>query len=188
MLKQKLVLPARSESEIMASLLEKTVEDEGVLWEMVSKVGSGVTESQKEQLFLMFSDYSNVFCLHPNDMGHTTEVKHHIDTGDLPPIHQSPRRIPHACGLKVKKLLKDMLKNNVIRPSNSPWSSPIILVQKKDGSTRFCVDYRKVNAVTRKDAYPMPRVDNTLNTLGGFFQRSIKQLAPHLRSFFWASK
>lgn len=56
--------------------------EKGVLWEMVSKVGSGVTESQKEQLFLMFSYYSDVFCLHANDMGHTTEVKYHIDTGD----------------------------------------------------------------------------------------------------------
>lgn len=83
-----------------------------------------------------------------------------------PPIHQPPRRIPHASRLEVKKLLEDMLKKDVIHPSNSPWSSPIILVQK-DGSTRFCIDYRKVKAVTRKDAYPMPQVDDTLDTLGG---------------------
>ena len=70
----------------------------------------------------MFSNYSDVFCLHPNDMGHTTEVKHHIDTGDSPPIHQPPRRIPHARRLEVKKLLEDMLKKDVIRPSNSPLS------------------------------------------------------------------
>ena len=81
--------------------------EEGVLWEMVSTVVSGVTESQKEQLFFMFSNYSDVFCLHPNDMGHTTEVKHHIDTGDSPPIHQPPRRIPHAHRLEVKKHAKE---------------------------------------------------------------------------------
>ena len=58
-----------------------------------------------------------------------------------------------------------MLNSNIITPSTSPWASPVVLVQKKDGSLRFCVDYRKVNAVTRKDAYPLPRVDDTLDTL-----------------------
>lgn len=60
-----------------------------------------------------------------------------------------------------------MLERDVIQPTNSPWVSPIVLVQKKDGSMRFCVDYRKVNSVTRKDAYPLPHVDDTLDTLAG---------------------
>ena len=60
-----------------------------------------------------------------------------------------------------------MLQNGIVEPSRSPWASPIVLVQKKDGPTRFCVDYRKVNKVTRKDAYPLPRIDATLDTLAG---------------------
>jgi hypothetical protein len=60
-----------------------------------------------------------------------------------------------------------MLEGGVVEPSASPWASPIVLVQKKDGSTRFCVDYRKLNEVTRKDAYPLPRIDATLDTLHG---------------------
>jgi len=58
-----------------------------------------------------------------------------------------------------------MLQKDTIQPSNSPWASPIVLVQKKNGTLRFCVDYRKLNAVTRKDAHPLPRVDDTLDTL-----------------------
>ena len=62
---------------------------------------------------------------------------------------------------------QDMLAHNVIQPSTSPWASPIVIVRKKDGSARFCVDYRKLNAITRKDAYPLPRIDDTLDTLSG---------------------
>ena len=60
-----------------------------------------------------------------------------------------------------------MLEKDVIQPTNSPWASPVVLVWKKDGSMRFSVDYRKVNSITRKDAYPLPRVDDTLDTLAG---------------------
>ena len=64
-------------------------------------------------------------------------------------------------------LLHEMQERDVIKPSSSPWASPIVLVWKKDRSTRFCVDYRKLNSITRKDAYPLPRIDDTLSTLAG---------------------
>ncbi|GFT62173.1 putative retrovirus-related pol polyprotein from transposon [Trichonephila clavipes] len=60
-----------------------------------------------------------------------------------------------------------MKNNDVIEPSSSPWESPIVLVRKKDGSTIFCVDYRRLNDVIKKDSYPLPRIDDTLNTLAG---------------------
>eukprot|EP00731_Ephydatia_muelleri_P025190 Em0017g273a len=84
-------------------------------------------------------------------------LQHRIDTGNAQPVHLPPRRIPHARREELKEMLRDMLDKNAIEHSDSPWSSPIVLVKKKDGTTRFCVDYRKVNEVTRKDAYPLPR-------------------------------
>ena len=67
----------------------------------------------------------------------------------------------------MKALLSEMLERGIIRSSSSPWASPVVLVKKKDGTSRFCVDYRKVNSVTRKDAYPLPRVDDLFDTLAG---------------------
>ena len=64
-------------------------------------------------------------------------------------------------------MLQDMLSKHIIQPSTSPWVSPIVLVHKKDGTLRFCVDYRKLNGLTRKDAYPLPRIDDALDTLAG---------------------
>ena len=77
------------------------------------------------------------------------------------------RGIPVHRRDEVQKLLKDMLRDDIIEPSNSPWASPIVLVRKKDGSVRMCVDYRKLNAITRKDAFPLPCIDDTLDILSG---------------------
>ncbi|XP_017474733.1 PREDICTED: RNA-directed DNA polymerase homolog [Rhagoletis zephyria] len=92
-------------------------------------------------------------------------VKHHIDTGNVKPIHESPRRVPLARREEVTKLITDMQEEGVIEPSASPWSSPVVLVKKKDDSTRFCVDYRKLSDITKKDSYPLRRIDDTLDTL-----------------------
>ena len=113
------------------------------------------------------SHYSCVIAKNSNDLGHTQVMQHHIDTKGAAPIRQQARRVPLPCQETVQTLLQDMLDKGVILPSKSPWASPIVLVTKKDGSTRFCVDYRKVNVVTCKDAYPIPRVDDTLDTLSG---------------------
>ena len=67
----------------------------------------------------------------------------------------------------IESQIEDMLNNNIIEPSKSPWASPIVLVDKKDGSIRFCVDYRKLNTVTKRDVYPLPRIDDCLNAIGG---------------------
>ena len=92
-------------------------------------------------------------------------VEHHINTGDHRPIKQLPRRVPHFLKEEVSRHVQEMLDNGVIVPSHSPWASPVVLVAKKDGSTRFCVDYRKLNSITKMDVYPLPRIDDSLDLL-----------------------
>ena len=108
-----------------------------------------------------------------SELGRTSLVEHSISTGDHLPIKQLPRRIPHFLRAKVSQHVEEMLEQNVITPSHSPWASPVVLVAKKDGSTRFCVDYRKLNAITKMDVHPLPRIDDSLDQL-------FHAISPHL--------
>jgi hypothetical protein len=112
---------------------------------------------KKERLTKLLQKYDDVFSKSPSDNGRTGLVKLSINTGNNTPIKQRTRPVPFHRKAEVKDLVEDMVQNAFARPSNSPWSSPIVLVKKKDNSTRFCVDYRRVNEITRKDAYPIPR-------------------------------
>ena len=98
--------------------------------------------------------------------GYTSVVKHSIPTTGMP-IHQPLRHVPEALKETIESEVTRMLEQSVIRPSASPWSSPVVMVRKNDGSWRFCVDYRKLNSVTHRDAYPLPRIDATLDLLSG---------------------
>ena len=149
------------------SVSETTSDHRSTMWKMVDKVDDRLTHREKEQLYVLLLDYSDIFAQSPDDFGRTGKIQHRVDTGDSQPIRQQTRRMPTFQKDEARKLVKEMLDKDVIQPSESPWASPVVLVRKKDGSTRFCVDYRRVNAVTRKDAYPLPRVDETLDTLAG---------------------
>ena len=146
---------------------ESPQDKDAMLWEMVEATGEALDSEEREQLFSLLTEYADIFAIDSKDLGRTDKVQHQIVTGDSAPIRQQVRRVPPAKREEMRSLLKDMLAQDVIKPTNSPWASPVVLVKKKDGSTRFCVDYRKVNAVTRKDAYPLPRIDDTLDTLSG---------------------
>ena len=82
-------------------------------------------------------------------------------------LHISYHGVPLSRQKVSGEQIDKMLAHRVIEPSNSPWSFPTVLVTKKDGSICFCVVYPKLNSLSRKDAYPLPRIDETLNTLGG---------------------
>ena len=100
-------------------------------------------------------------------LGRTDLVKHTIDTGNAKPIKIPPRRVPQKQKQTIEEEINKMLDKDIIEPSLSLWSSHILLVTKKDGSIRFCKDYRRLNAVIVKDAYPLPRIDNSLDAFSG---------------------
>ena len=93
-------------------------------------------------------------------------VKHAIHCNGHP-VKQQLRRMPETLKAAVKEEVQKMLNQRVVRPSSSPWSSPTVLMRKKNRAWRLCVDYRKVNSMTRRDAYPLPRIDATLDALAG---------------------
>ena len=122
---------------------------------------------QARRLRETLCNYADVFSRGDLDLGCTDLVRHTIDTGDARPIKHAPRRIPPARRQEMEKAVGDLLAQGVIERSSSPWSSAVVLVKKKDGTTRLCVDYRALNDVTVKDSYPLPRVDDTLDALVG---------------------
>ena len=123
------------------------------------------TNDEKRQLAEMLIEHQNTFAKTPTDLGRCSVLKHKIDVAGAAPIRQPMRRTPQGFEEEEEKYLKDQLEAGVIRPSNSPWSSPTVLVRKKDGGLRWCIDYRRVNDVTVKDAYPLPRIDSCLDQL-----------------------
>ena len=135
--------------------------------------------------------------------GHTDAVEHEINTGHSTPMHCAPRRMSPQKIKKEEDCVTDMLAGGQIEPSDSPWSAPVVLMTKKDGGTRFCVDYRRLNIATVKDTYPLPRIDNTLDMLAskqwfstldlasGYWQRfhcirkpGLRQHLQHTRVYF----
>lgn len=125
-------------------------------------------DTQREQLVALVLDFANTFALDHRELGCTSVVTHKIDTGEQLPIRQAPQRVPFSLRNKVRELMGEMLEQGVIRPSSSPWASPIVLVAKKDGSTRFCLDYRKLNAITKPDVFPLPRIDDSLDLVSWY--------------------
>lgn len=137
----------------------------------VEKLLNDSREHLTEEEFLrarsLLLRYRNVFSSHDDDIGRTGVVQHEIDTVETMPIRQRPRRVPVAREKEVEGMIEEMQRSGVIEPSTSPWCSPVVLVKKKDGTMRFCIDYRRLNDVTKKDSYPLPRIDDTLDTLNG---------------------
>ena len=155
-------------------------------------VNEDLDENKYQELQSLCSDFQDVLHGKP---GCTMLTEHSIPTGSSIPVRQAPYRLPYAHREWVKKEIEAMLKDGVVEPSMSDWASPIVLIEKKDGGIRFCVDYRKLNVVTQGDAYPMPRVDELLDQLGNsqymttldlassYWQVPVKQEDQHKTAF-----
>ena len=125
------------------------------------------TEVQQKQVRDCISKHHEIFAVDDVELGRTNLVKHTIKLDDYTPFKERYRRIPPHQYDEVKKHLAEMLEVGAIRRSNSPWASAVVLVRKKDRSLRFCIDLRKLNSRTVKDAYSLPRIEDSLDVLNG---------------------
>ena len=131
------------------------------------QTGAQLSAEEKDRLSSLIHSYEDIFANNPKSPRRNTVLEHKIITDNSLPVYQKPRRIPAAWEQEVDAQVHEMLDNNIIRPSESPWNSPIILVKKKDNSTRFVCDFRKLNDTTKKDTYPLPHIKDVLDKMAG---------------------
>lgn len=123
--------------------------------------------SQMKKAGDLLIKFQHIFSRTKDDFGRTSMAKHKINTENAKPTKQPPRRLPHHAADFVDKEVENMIDKGIVERSCSPWAAGVVLVEKKDGTKRFCVDYRSLNSKTVKDAYPLPRIDDSLDRLQG---------------------
>ncbi|XP_044146846.1 uncharacterized protein LOC122935145 [Bufo gargarizans] len=130
-------------------------------------LGDATTSAKQiKGVLYLAKEHHQVFSQHPLDYGQTSQIQHSIPIGTPPPSKERYRPVPPTLYQQVKKMVQDMKTANVIQDSHSPWAAPLVLVKNKDGTIHFCMDYCKINNVTHKDAYPLPRIEESLAALG----------------------
>ena len=149
-----------------------------------NRINVNLTEHEKGKINEVLMSHAECFAKSSRDLGSCEVLEHQILTDNSKPIHENP----YPSAYKQKEILRsqitEMPNDGVIEPSSSPWSSPVILVKKKDNTWRFCVDFRKLNSLTTKDVYPLPRIDEALSRLEGTKYFSMMDM----QSGFWQIK
>lgn len=136
--------------------------------EQIEKIDlSCLSSVEQGQVRALLAQFHTVFSTHEGDLGCTKLLSHDIPLLDEVPVRQRYRRIPPSDYEMVKAHINQLLDAQIVRESCSPYASPIVLVKKKDGNLRLCVDYRQLNSKTRKDAFPLPRIEESLDALTG---------------------
>lgn len=138
------------------------VDDATQIWNAVSE--AQLPKEEKQQLLQILQNNPRV-CTQRT--GKTKLLQHRIYTTSQVPIKQKPYRLSPVKQQVMEEQLEQMLREGIVEPSHSSWASPVVLVPKKNGKLRFCVDYRKVNAITENDAYPLPNITEILESLSG---------------------
>ena len=121
----------------------------------------------KEKLSSLIGINRDVFALAKDPLGTAIGTEHFIDTNDNPPFKIAPYKVTPKKLPAVQEEIKEMLDKGVIVLSKSPYSSPIVMVPKKNRTNRMCIDYCKLNEITKKGAYPLPRIGQTIDALQG---------------------
>jgi hypothetical protein len=130
------------------------------------RINTDLTREQHNDLQQLLHDNKDVFAFERYQITPTHLAKFKIDTGDHPPVYQKPYRLSYKESQVVEQEVKKMLAEGIIEATQSPWASPVVLVNKPDGSVRFCCDYRALNAVTKRPQHPLPRIDSIMHSLG----------------------
>ena len=139
-----------------------------VLFEKLKLLGlESWTEGNKDKALNLLAEYHNIFMLEDGEMGCTKAAEHKIEVMDPRPFKERLRNIPSGLLDEVKEHLNHMFNVGAIKPSKSAWSNPVVLVHKKDRGLRFCIDFQKLNAQTRKDAFPLPGIHDAIDALSG---------------------
>ncbi|HVH95668.1 MAG TPA: reverse transcriptase family protein, partial [Bacillus sp. (in: firmicutes)] len=155
----------QKEERFMKVQIEETDQTLQIDEERKTVIGE-MDQKQRNQLQEILQSYEDVIAKE-GEIGRTNAFKHKIYTEEGPPISQRAYRMSPAENEIIKKEIDNGLEKGLIRPSNSLWASPVVLVKKKNGKTRFCVDYRKLNDVTKKDKYPLPLIHEIIDNLQG---------------------
>ena len=146
------------------------------LYSIIAEVGddsiskfdfSHVPEEHLTKIISLLKNHESLFASKMSELGTATMIKHTINTANNPPVKLPLRRTPHTLKKAIKDQVDEMLVNNIIRESTSPYAAPVVMVPKKEGELRFCIDYRRLNQTTIKDSYPLPRIDDTIDALHG---------------------
>ena len=149
----------------MVSVIVDDKERKKKLASLLVDEGQALRWQDRDRLYTVLMDHHMAFALDKCERGETDMVQMEILTGDTPPKRQPVRRTPFAVRGEIARQLREMQDNDVISPSAGPWASPVVLVRKKDGTLRFCIDYRELNSVTKADTFPLPRIDDLLDQL-----------------------
>ena len=134
---------------------------------LASEVDPSTPKEVVSKLRELMMKYRRVFSESDRDLELTDILQHHIDTGTARPIRQPLRRFPPAPVEAISSEVVKLLAQGVIEPASSPWASNVVLVRKRDGTYRCCIDYRQLNNVAVKDAHPVPRMDSCLDAMAG---------------------